>query len=58
MSDDISQFPDLFEEAAETYEQLEEYAKAVKVYEKLSELPEYNSPETWLKIGVMHRKVL
>lgn len=57
MKKDISEYSDLFEEAAELYEQLEEYEKAVKIYEKLVELPEYDSSTIWLRIGVIYRKV-
>ena len=57
IQDDINLYSDLFEEAAEYYEQLEDYDKALKIYEKLLELPEYSSPDIWLKIGVLYRKV-
>lgn len=57
IKDDINNYSDLFEEAAECYEQLGEFEKALKIYEKLLELPEYSSSEIWLKVGVLYRKV-
>jgi len=44
-------------EAAACYEQMKQYKKALAIYERLLELPEYNSADTWLKAGMLYRKV-
>jgi len=56
MRDDINTYSDLFEEAAKSYEQLEEYQEALQIYERLAELAEYNTPEILLKIGQLYQK--
>ena len=57
IGDDINTYSDLFEEAAKSYEQLEEYEKALQIYERLTGLAEYNIPEILLKIGLLYKKV-
>ena len=57
MRDDINTYSDLFEEAAKSYEQLEDYQEALQIYERLAELAEYSTPEILLKIGQLYQKI-
>ena len=55
---DIQDYSDLFIEAAECFDILGEYEKAVTIYENLiNSCPEHNVPDMWFRSGILYNKV-